>query len=596
MLVAASQQLRAMRGTQHAARTTVEAHVAAYEAAQRAYAVAQRQETDLRALLRTAEARTAQLRRDLDVSEHHLRAAATELSRSQLLCHALEARIAEHVKCQQSAVLLSASSRLCCVDPYSLLHTPTGDSFTYDLVIDALEPRDGDGAASDALYCGVSTDNDGEDGADEETGADQDEVDGGVSCGAEAAHLPASPTLARMLRDAVRAVLHGYHHTLLCTAAAAPHHWLPLSSSPTWCQPGQLCLCVLRALQREALHHGTRALRITLAVGSLGGSAAPSTPPPRTSAAAACGWTDHLLPIAVRRGQPTITVAATPLDGDAAAAPMVPTGAAASAAAASTAWTPTLEGVAVSSLEEAAVWLREAGVLPTHSTPAPPHSATLVLLVRVSSRDAAGRLHESLLRIVSDNSFSLSSCERAVDTPVCAPTSTFALYMQHAMHAVARAAVAAAGDRGGVAAARASAVVEAWQRVEVAPLTAGDIRAAVRGISEQCPAKAYTSAATASTACGRGDSLAPGHVAEAWLLWAALLRPVFGGGSMAVWLHHASDGTTDDDDDDDTAALRLCALFCRLVRHDAVASVMSLDLVRMARGPPCAPAQQPQHR
>lgn len=703
--------------------------MAAYEAARNAYETAQRQEAELRAMLCAAEARAAQLLRDFDDAEAKLRNTTTDLSHTQSLCHSLESRIAEHARCQRSAVLLlappsssiskrSAPPRLCHMDPYSLLHTPTGEAFAYDLV----ELRS---CASADQAVGVLNGGESDDGSETESMNDAADAgawgsnDGGDDVDAEANQLPSRPSITSLLTEAVRDVLHGYHYTLLftssdgcrlcaqyenltnnvCPATAPSTSDVPAAACGQphkhrrTCQPANLCLRLLQLLQREAARSGVRALSVTVAAGCVGAREAARIPgsgvTARTAsakepnrAAATCGWTDLLLPAATRHQQLTVSMEAAPSEereetalpsmpsdvwsmrgtsgGSAGAGSWLDAGcthpndrhillpstssATAATGAPLTSHAPTLEGVPVSSIEAAAFWLREAGLLSTTDTSnistdrvalkSPTTTSTervdaqevtadasvVVLLVGVDSQDATGKLHRSLLRIVSDTHFDpgyfahagplLRSGSRGmdVDPPACCSPSTFALYMSHALGVVARAAAAKmpdAGDAGQCAtqvsdehdgtAASSPVRMLLLQGAEVAPLAACEIRAAAQSISLQWPAEVC-----ASSPAARGHASSRSQLDAAWSLWAALLRPVFGGNSKALWLHctngdsrgfHDSAGSAPIPDGlpsppvprDDTAALRLGALFCRLVRHDAVASEVSPDLARLVR-------------
>lgn len=711
--------------------------MAAYEAARYAYEAAQRQEAELRAMLRAAEARTAQLLRDFDDAEAQLRNTTTDLSHTQSLCHSLESRIAEHVRCQRSAVLLlappsssmsqsSAPPRLCHMDPYSLLHTPTGEAFTYDLVeLSSCASAD---QAVGMFIRGESDDGSETEGrSDAEVGGNNDEGD---DIDAEANQLPSSPSITSLLTEAVRDALHGYHYTLLCTSSGGcrlcaqdenltnkvcPATTPLTSDTPAaacgqprkhrWtCQPASLCLRLLQLLQREAARSGTRALSITIAAGCVGEREAARIHGPgvttRTAsaeasdrAAAACGWTDLLLSAAARHQQVTVSMEAAPsqereetalpsmtsdvrdmrgTSGSSAGAGSwlddgctrpndrqslllsTPSAAAAKGAPLTT-HTPTLEGVPVGSIEAAAFWLREVGLLSTPDTSNIPKdrvalrsstatstghvdaqattaaSSVVVLLVGVDSQDATGKLHRSLLRIVSDAHFDLGCLAHArpllksgrgginVDPPACCSPSTFALYMSHVLGAVARAAAAktpdapdtgrcgtlVSGEHDGTAASSPVPML-LLQRAEVAPLAACEIRATAQSISLQCPAEVC-----AIWTAARRHASSRSQLDAAWSLWAALLRPVFGGNSKALWLHCTSgggrvggsrgtDGSVGFHDStesasrpdglpsppvpcDDAAVLRLSSLFCRLVRHDAVASEVSPDLARLVR-------------
>ncbi|CAM37932.2 hypothetical protein, unknown function [Leishmania braziliensis MHOM/BR/75/M2904] len=739
MLLSATHQLRALRAKQHATRAVVEEHMAAYEAARYAYEAAERQEAELRVMLHTAEARTAQLLRDFYDAEAQLHNAATDLSHIQSLCHSLESRIAEHVRCQRSAVLLlvqpssstvpSSSPRLCQIDPYSLLHTPTGAAFTYDLVELSTCAVAGQAA-------GMYSDNEDHDASEPEgrSGTADAEAernnDKGDDVVAEANALPTFPSSTSLLTDAVQDVLHGYHYTLFCTSAdgccLCCHNGNPtnkacaaiapsisgvpamtcrqLHKDRSTCQPANLCLRLLQLLQREAVRSGARALRITVAAGCVGGGEAAyiqrvgvtTTTAPASAtarAAALCGWTDLLLPVAARHQQLTVTMEAVPSDEReeagrlSMAADVESVQERSDSSVRASSWldvtythydrsrvllqstpsaavanetplitqVPTLEGVPVGSIEEAVFWLQEAGLLATSDTSKDPKdaatlgsstatstshvdaqattfaSAVVVLLIGVDSKDAAGKLHSSLLRIVGDAHFDPGGFANATslrkrgsrgeksDAPVCCSPSSLALYMSHAMGAIARTAAARTPDAPGAelsiapvngergsAASRCPAEMLLLQRAEVAPLAACEIRAVAHRISLHCPTEVRAIAAVT-----HGHAFPPLQLDAVWSLWAALLRPVFGGNSKALWLHCTScgdcggsrrdrgDGTSSHDpaegvstpDDprtwpvprDDTAALRLCALFCRLVRHDAVASKISPDLARLAR-------------
>ncbi|KAG5481878.1 hypothetical protein LSCM4_06955 [Leishmania orientalis] len=729
MLWSATRQLRALRAKQQATRTGVEERMAAYEIARHAYETAQRQERELRAMLRAAEVRTAQLLVEFHDAETQLRNAATDLGHTQSLCHALESRIAEHVRCQRSAVLLlvpptcspSPSSKpplLCRTDPYSLLKTPTGEAFTYDLV-----------ELSSSLEAGMHSGEEGDDVSETEgrvgtAGAEADRgSDEGDGVDTEANELLTMPSIKSLLTEAVRDVLHGYHYTFLstcaddcclccqddnetdgvCVGAALSSSGMPAETCVqpnrhSWpCQPATLCLRILQLLQREAVRSGARALSITVAAGCVGfreaghvcgtGSATTvASAIASSNATAACGWTDLLLPAAARHQQLTVTMEAAPSEeheetrlpsmtagvesfrGESASSvradswldvgymhhdsavspPSAPSSAAANETQLRT-HVPTLEGVPVGSIEEAAFWLREAGLLATldtskahkHTTgltssgatsvgqgdaPAatlPP--STVVLLVGVDSQDAAGKLHKSLVRIVSDPNFDpgrlagpsplLTSGGRSRngDAPACCSPSIFALYMSYALGAIARTAAAKtpmARDAGlwtsyvkgecERATVSCSAELLLLRRAEVAPLTAGEIRSTTHSFSSRCPAEVCAIAAAT-----RAHDPPPPPLDAAWVLWATLLRPVFGGNSKALWLHYTSSGSDDGGSigshdpakgvscpdglrcppipRDDTAALQLSAIFCRLVRHDAVASEVSPDLARLAR-------------
>ncbi|GET87667.1 hypothetical protein, unknown function [Leishmania tarentolae] len=737
MLLSATRQLRALRAKQHSTRAVVEEHMAAYEAARYAYEAAQRQESELRTTLHAAEARTAQLLRNFEDAEAQLRRATTDLSHTQSLCHSLESRIAEHAKCQRSAVLLlgppsypapqaSGQPQLCQMDPYSLLHTPTGEAFTYDLV-----ELSSCASANQAVGMLGGEESDDISEAEGRTGAadsaagldngEGDRIDTDVNA------LPPCPSMTSLLTEAVQDVLHGYHYTLVCTSsdgccfcsqgsdatnnvcrATAPSPsditaaaCEQLHTSRQTCQPASLCLRLLQLLQGEAARSGIRALSITVSAGCVSGMEAPrmhrsgvlaGTATARESdrAAATCGWVDLLLPAAARRQQPTVSMEAAPSDEREETAwssmafdlkgmggrsgvtveassrldvsgthpdghhILLPSRPSASVAKEPprTAHVPTLEGVPVGSIEEAAFWLREAGLLSTSDTSNTPKdrealrsstvpstalcdvegttaaSPVLVLLVGVDSQDATGKLHRSLLRIISDSHFyrgyltdtrlllKSGSGGMNTDPPVYCFPSTFALYMSHALGVVARAAAAKMSDGSGArlcaaqvsdehgcAAASCSAEMLLLQRAEVAPLAACEIRAAVQSISLRCPAEVCA----VSTAT-RGHPSSRSHLDAAWPLWVSLLQPVFGGNSKALWLHCTSGGSCGDGGvephgsskgassldglpsrpapRDDAEALRLSALFCRLVRHDAVASEVSPYLARLVSGHP----------
>ncbi|KAG5481565.1 hypothetical protein LSCM1_05589 [Leishmania martiniquensis] len=718
MISSATRQLRVLRATQHRTRMSVEERIAAYEAARHAYETAQRQEAELRAMLRAAEARTAQRLLECEDAEAELSNAAANLSHTQSLCHSLESRIAEHVRCQRSAVLLmvpppsslspsSVPPVLCRMDPYSLLHTPTGEAFTYDLV-----------ELSGCTAGGMHSGEEGDEFSEEERGdvsgaAAQRHNNEGGDVDVDANQLFTTPSIKSLLTDAVRDVLHGYHHTFLSTSAdgsclgcqddisASGMHAEDTAPSvsgipPESCghpyrhqwpgQPATLCLRLLQLLQREAARSGTRALSITLAAGCAGARDAArlcgtgaATSVASAPAAAASVWTDLLLPAAARHQQLTVTMEATPSeDYEETVLPLttagvkgfyresgsnvpgdtwlevghmhhdsraVPSSAPSSATANEPqprTHAPTLEGVPVGSIEEAAFWLREADLLATCSTSkahedattlmsssAAPvghrdaQAATVVLLVGVDSQDARGKLHKSLLRIVSDPCFDAGRLgrprpeqmsggkSRNGHIPLCCSPSAFALYMSHALESLARTAAAKTPNASNAGLCPASAKGEQSSattncpaqmlllllRGDVAPLTAGEIRNATHSFSSRCPAEVC-----AIAAADHGHA-SPPQLDAAWLLWASLLRPVFGGNSKALWLHYttsasrgsgagphvAPKGISSPDGlrcppspDDDTAALRLSALFCRLVRHDAVAYELSPDLARLA--------------
>ncbi|KAG5508241.1 hypothetical protein JKF63_05497 [Porcisia hertigi] len=739
MLSSATHQLRALRVMQHTKRAVVEEHMTAYDAAKHAYEMAQRQEAELRANLHAAEARTAQLRLHFDAAEAELRNATTHLSHTQLLCHSLESRIAEHVRCQRSAVLLAAlpsssispPSRpqpLCLMDPYSLFHTAMGEAYTYDLV------ELGRRAASchpAGMYTGEGGDNLSEIGGRE--GSADVETDRGTHEGhapdTAADDPPNSPTIESLLTDAVQDVLRGYHYTFFCTSVhgcslcssqGSPTRGVCLaamssikSAADGVCghpsrhhsslHPGDLCLRLLQLLQREALRSSTRALNVTLAAGSVGRDEAARTPrgefttmagsaaaSPR--GAAEYGWTDLLHPIAARHQQETVAMEAAPLDerferelpsmsldpssmrrrsvSSIGAVSSLDGGSMPSGVncgrqlsrpslgstdeRAMAMHVPTLEGVPLGSIEDAAFWLQEAGLLAAVDTfncrlntaalksSTPPSSGNLgskattsvvVVLVGVDTQDATGKLHKSLFRIVGDSHFDPEGFDgsrvlrkggsrgRSVDAAACCAPSTFSLYMSHVLGALAR---TAASNSSGSAdlelstaqlrnnhprASAASFLTEmlVLQRAEIAPLSVQEVRTVAHRMSLRYP----EGTCAFSRASDNYASMPPPHIRAAWSLWATLLRSVFGGNSKALWIHCTSTGDSCSNAEDrgsdidahdaakaasflggchssrvqrnDTAALRLSALFCRLVRHDAVASEMSPDLARFTR-------------
>lgn len=615
--------------------------MATYEAAVAAHARAQQREAELRALLHAAEARTRQLRQAMDGAAAHLGDATLRLGRLQYTRNALQSRLAEHMHCQRAAILLPSTScdagddeddaaaaaaaasrlpplRLCRVDPFSLLDTRAGEGLAVDLVDVARRPSlpaaDPTGVALEPWRTGIygdEADPDGDvaagSGTDDITAEVDEDGDGEVE-----AALPAAPTLTSLLQQVVRDVLQGYHHTCLCTTAAAADE---PQEDGGGADPSALCLRLLHLLQREALRCGTRALSVTLAVGRVDADAGV--------------WRDVLQPAAVRHGQLTLAVDAVPAEsGDASreedahafhhrrfslsagggscsssgrAGSHV--GAAAPSAAASLT---RLAGVPVCSLEEAAYWLGEAGV-----PSAGPGGVVVVL--GVDSQAAGGGLRKSLLRILVESTAAPRGAPRSSGAAAPAPRpspSVFALYMRDVLEAAALAALPGPGpglDTGAIAQYLDGAVGPA-------PLPAHKLRAIVAAASSGCPSKPQAQ---------RGPLKAVRASAwdAAWALWAALLRPVFGGNCKAVWVHHhgesglsthstasrhahsgraagamAATPTADagavrrrgsvacSAPSDPVDALRLCAVFCRLVRHAAVPTEVSPELVQLLRG------------
>ncbi|KPI84000.1 hypothetical protein ABL78_6957 [Leptomonas seymouri] len=334
----------------------------------------------------------------------------------------------------------------------------------------------------------------------------------------------------------------------------------------------------------------------------------------------------------------------------------------------------TLIGVQVRSLEEVDDWLEKVGLSASETAEsgglsagapsdvrvatagfdsavaAPSNSWTntpFIVLVGVDSQDAAGKVHKSLLRIVSDAAFEAdvsaympagsasamgitAGTRDAADTALqCAlsPPATpslFGLFMFRAVTAVLQAAckwqrrsdtshITSAllpqgslhGCDGGEVADLESLVGQLLAAPHSRP-SASDIRATVESMLNcpneeerlrELPSPASTAEHTTQRAC------------DEWGLWAALLRPIFGGNSKALWLHTAcssaeepsafrpsrerrgacssrkgeAKGAVSAASCSVEVALRLCAVFCRLVRHDAVPCEVSADLDRLLR-------------
>jgi hypothetical protein len=282
----------------------------------------------------------------------------------------------------------------------------------------------------------------------------------------------------------------------------------------------------------------------------------------------------------------------------------------------------------------------------------------LVILLGVNSQDAAGKVHSSLLRVVHDAAFGVVSMSNvssrsdaaagatpgkrmsavvdgvkgALLPPSPPAASLFYLFMLCATTAVLRAVCHAHGLAGTVEGAMELLLsqLQTWpekdeectksfdlehlvaQLIE-APLcgpSTVELRTAVQSISSDPRGAACQLVPGASAVLL--DIAASQQRREAWALWAALLKPVFGGNSKALWLHAACTTAAAQEmpacvssregsrrrgsppscqqgkavDDPAAAAsmestLMLCTLFCRLVRHAAVACEVSADLQRL---------------
>ncbi|KPA76244.1 hypothetical protein ABB37_07987 [Leptomonas pyrrhocoris] len=726
--------------------------MSAFRNAEQQLHAAQRQETQLSEMLRAAQQRTVYRTREFAAAEARLREATEQLAATQSLCHYLASQIALHAKCQRSALLLTPSStsngtpppsrtssasdvegnrheaqlpssreqqqqqqqqQLCWMDPYSVLHVPSGKVFSYDLVTafgaDALDDppenegiREGEGCedrrADDSVLC------------------DEDGVFDGVRTRA---------SLVSLLKDVVHDALQGFHYTLLETRTSSTAVYsdtlftstsskrsaegedsceqqthvdtgrLPSQQSVT---TGQLTHRLLELLQTEAVQCGTQRLSVSFAVGRVAKSSvaaaahiedllrplvdqqnAPSRGGLRRSGGAARQTVSTVLMDAVmceaeddgercprgaspwRRGTVShgtarrsssrarfspINANITQQHATAASKPLP------APFSCTTAATTTLTGVQVRSLAEVDDWLERVGLPPfkTDDSVGAWSSAPCIVLVGVDSQDAAGKVHKSLLRIVSDAAFtaSLPATELARGAPAKgdtaskrgasdnalhhtsppqALTSLFGCFMLHAVAAVLRAAYKPQGltntsedapallsfaalhegDGGDDEAPDLESFVEQLLAQPHSSPSATEIRAAVLSIVN-CPDEVGNHCATAAAAAAVEGRTTQDISAE-WRLWAALLRPVFGGNSKALWLHTARSAADASSTDglyktgergvpfrpdkgrrrseaapfSADAALGLCALFCRLVRHAAVPSAVSADLDRLLR-------------
>lgn len=323
--------------------------------------------------------------------------------------------------------------------------------------------------------------------------------------------------------------------------------------------------------------------------------------------------------------------------------------------------TTVLTGVQVGSVAEVDEWLSKAGLLSCDKDGAGVTSPCVVLM-GVDAQDAAGKVHKALLRILSDAAFVKAntylpsteatsqtvfseSCKPVPEQPrlVSAPPSPLSPplplsaslcfhVMFHAVVAVLRTVCGAHGQASTSDAASqlVSHLVALYERntaacaVDVESVTqmlwtapqlcpsAAEARAVLQSIAA-CPRAVERQFTSASAGCVTAEVARQG-VRAMWATWVALLRPVFGGNSKAIWLHATRSSTMEsaaprpgkvhrgtheiddgermesreratavagDDSSSSLVALTLCALFCRLVRHDAVPCEVSADLARL---------------